>query len=62
MVPRRCGSSGSTTTPLRRRLAQSLLDTQRPDGAWQIYHDAPNGDINATVEAYAALRSLGYRD
>jgi squalene-hopene/tetraprenyl-beta-curcumene cyclase len=48
--------------PLRPRLAQSLLETQRPDGAWQIYHGAPNGDINATVEAYAALRSVGRRD
>jgi squalene-hopene/tetraprenyl-beta-curcumene cyclase len=48
--------------PLRKRLGQSLLDTQRPDGAWQIYHGAPNGDINATVESYAALRSLGFRD
>jgi len=48
--------------PLRRRLGNALLQTQRPDGAWQIYHSAPNGDINATVEAYAALRSLGHRD
>ena len=48
--------------PLRIRLGQSLLDTQRPDGAWQVYHGAPNGDINATVEAYAALRSLGHGD
>ncbi len=45
--------------PLRPRLAQSLLETQRPDGSWRIYHDAPGGDINATVEAYAALRSMG---
>ena len=35
--------------PLRRRLAQSLLKSQRPDGSWQIYHNAPNGDINTTV-------------
>src|SRR5215472_10017101 len=48
--------------PLRGRLARSLLETQRPDGAWEIYHDAPNGDINATVEAYAALRSMGFAD
>lgn len=48
--------------PLRARLAQSLLDTQRPDGSWDIYHAAPNGDINTTVEAYAALRSMGYAD
>ena len=47
---------------MRARLGAALLKTQRPDGAWQIYHDAANGDINATVEAYAALRSLGHRD
>jgi len=46
--------------PLCARLAQSLLDTQRPDGAWEIYYGAPNGDINTTVEAYAALRCSGY--
>ena len=45
--------------PLRPRLAQSLIETQRPDGSWQIYHGAANGDINTTVEAYAALRSVG---
>jgi squalene-hopene/tetraprenyl-beta-curcumene cyclase len=48
--------------PLCARLAQSLLDTQRADGAWEIYHAAPNGDINTTVEAYAALRVSGYRE
>lgn len=48
--------------PLRPRLARSLLEAQRTDGAWQIYHGAPNGDINTTVEAYAALRSMGHRD
>ena len=45
--------------PLRARLAQSLRETQRPDGSWEIYHGAPAGDINTTVEAYAALRSVG---
>jgi len=44
---------------LRPRLAQSLRETQRADGAWQIYYEAPAGDINTTVEAYAALRSMG---
>jgi squalene-hopene/tetraprenyl-beta-curcumene cyclase len=48
--------------PLRPRLAQSLLETQRPDGSWQIYYGATNGDINTTVEAYAALRSVGHSD
>lgn len=48
--------------PLRKRLAQTLLETQRADGSWQVYYGAPNGDINVTVEAYAALRSVGYSD
>ncbi|WP_411818536.1 squalene--hopene cyclase [Hyphococcus sp. DH-69] len=46
---------------LRPRLAQSLRETQREDGSWEIYHDAPAGDINTTVEAYAALRCVGDR-
>ncbi|WP_375204286.1 squalene--hopene cyclase [Hyphococcus sp.] len=52
---------GLETHPLRARLAQSLRETQREDGSWQIYHEAPAGDINTTVEAYAALRSVGER-
>lgn len=44
---------------LRPRLAESLRQSQRADGSWEIYHDAPAGDINTTVEAYAALRSTG---
>ncbi|WP_407067092.1 squalene--hopene cyclase [Hyphococcus lacteus] len=43
------------------RLAQSLRETQREDGSWEIYHGAPAGDINTTVEAYAALRCIGER-
>lgn len=45
--------------PLRSRLAHGLKESQRPDGSWEIYHEAPAGDINTTVEAYAALRSIG---
>ncbi len=45
--------------PLRQRLAQSLLDQQREDGSWEVFYNAPAGDINTTVEAYAALRSMG---
>ncbi|MGF1544124.1 MAG: squalene--hopene cyclase [Parvularculaceae bacterium] len=44
---------------LRPRLAQSLRRTQGADGSWRIYHDAPAGDVNTTVEAYAALRAMG---
>ena len=44
---------------LRPRLARSLLDQQREDGSWEVFHNAPAGDVNTTVEAYAALRSMG---
>lgn len=40
-------------------LVQGLLNKQRSDGSWEIYYDAHQGDINATVEAYAALRACG---
>ena len=50
----------------RRRICRSrlascapLFHRQRPDGAWDIYPDAPKGDINSTVEVYAALRAKG---
>jgi len=40
-------------------LVTGILNRQRPDGAWETYFEAPNGDINATVESYAALRARG---
>ncbi|MBT8338888.1 MAG: squalene--hopene cyclase, partial [Desulfatitalea sp.] len=50
---------GIRNDPKQAGLAQGLLDEQRPDGSWEIYCDAPHGDINATVETYAALRAVG---
>ncbi|RMF99331.1 MAG: squalene--hopene cyclase [Gammaproteobacteria bacterium] len=41
-------------------LLRGILERQRADGAWEIYYQAPTGDINATVESYAALRAYGY--
>lgn len=38
---------------------QSILNEQRDDGSWEIYHDAVSGDVNTTVECYAALRTSG---
>jgi squalene-hopene/tetraprenyl-beta-curcumene cyclase len=35
-----------------------LLDCQRDDGSWGLYHDAP-ADLSTTIEAYVALRVLG---
>jgi squalene-hopene/tetraprenyl-beta-curcumene cyclase len=40
-------------------LIRGILSKQRADGAWETYFDAPSGDINATVECYAALRVHG---
>jgi len=45
--------------PRKHDLVATLLARQRPDGAWESYYDAPQGDINSTVECYAALRSVG---
>ena len=45
--------------PRKNDLVATLLKAQRPDGAWEAYYDAPQGDINSTVECYAALRSVG---
>jgi len=50
---------GIDEDPKKEGLVKRLLNTQRDDGAWEIYFEAPRGDINATVEAYAALRASG---
>ena len=46
--------------PHKQKIVQTLLNAQREDGAWEIYYDAPDGDINTTVECYAALRANGF--
>lgn len=38
---------------------QAILNEQREDGAWEVYHQSHMGDINTTVECYAALRCAG---
>ena len=40
------------------RVLAELLAQQRPDGLWSIYHGG-EPDLNATLEAYAALRLAG---
>lgn len=51
---------GIESDPKRDGVIRGLLHMQRPDGAWGVYHDAEGGDLNATVEAYAALRVHGH--
>jgi len=45
--------------PWADELVTGILNRQRPDGSWETYFKAPAGDINATVESYAALRARG---
>jgi squalene-hopene/tetraprenyl-beta-curcumene cyclase len=46
--------------PSEAGVIKALLQRQRPDGSWGIYPGAPDGDINSTVEVYAALRAKGF--
>src|SRR5580698_3512605 len=48
------------TLPMASGIVKTLLQRQRPDGAWDIFPNAPDGDINSTVEVYAALRAIGH--
>lgn len=52
------GSWDPPTMPRIRKVVKSLLDTQRPDGGWNIYEPGPS-EINATVRAYTMLKMTG---
>ncbi len=45
--------------PMKDGFIRTLLHRQRPDGAWEVFPGAPAGDINSTVEVYAALIAMG---
>jgi squalene-hopene/tetraprenyl-beta-curcumene cyclase len=45
--------------PIKAGIMRALFNRQRPDGSWDIYPHAPAGDINSTIEVYAALRAMG---
>ncbi|MFT4113934.1 squalene--hopene cyclase [Silvibacterium sp.] len=53
------GSWNPPTLPQVRKAAQSLLNTQRADGGWNIYEPGES-EINATVRAYAMLKMTGF--
>jgi squalene-hopene/tetraprenyl-beta-curcumene cyclase len=44
--------------PIRKGATVHLLNHQRRDGSWALYHDGP-ADLSTTIEAYAALKVLG---
>jgi len=52
---------GVTDDPKKEGVLKCIRTMQRPDGAWGVYHEAEGGDLNATVECYAALRCSGYK-
>ncbi|HZU77415.1 MAG TPA: prenyltransferase/squalene oxidase repeat-containing protein, partial [Dehalococcoidia bacterium] len=49
---------GVSHDDIRDGAIRHMLETQREDGTWGLYHDAP-GDLSTTLEAYVALRVLG---
>lgn len=51
---------GIDSDPKTEGVIKGLFHQQRADGAWGVFHDAEGGDLNATVEAYAALRVHGH--
>lgn len=51
---------GRTDDPKYAKIILGILHKQREDGSWDVYYDAPLGDINTTIECYAALRSAGH--
>lgn len=52
---------GIKNDPKYNGVIKAILREQRADGSWEVYHDAPMGDINTTVECYAALRAAGFK-
>lgn len=47
--------------PKEAGIVRGIFERQREDGSWQVYYGASGGDINTTVECYAALRSSGIK-
>lgn len=50
---------GITDNSKRDGLVQAILNEQRADGSWEVFHGAPTGEASITVECYAALRCAG---
>jgi squalene-hopene/tetraprenyl-beta-curcumene cyclase len=56
-----CSHIMGVDLPMKDGFIRTLLHRQRPDGAWEVFPGAPAGDINSTVEVYAALIAMGER-
>ncbi|MCS7458808.1 squalene cyclase [Paenibacillus doosanensis] len=46
--------------PLIRKLTERIAGAQEENGAWKLYYDEPEGNLDATAEAYYALLYSGY--
>lgn len=51
---------GIDDDPKYSEVVRSIVSEQRDDGSWSVYYGSEYGDINATVESYAALRIAGF--
>ncbi len=51
---------GIDNDPMQDEVVQAILNQQRKDGSWEVYYQAPSGDINTTVECYTALKIAGF--
>ena len=49
---------GLAAEPIREGAIRHLLECQRADGSWALYHDGP-ADLSTTIETYVALKVLG---
>jgi squalene-hopene/tetraprenyl-beta-curcumene cyclase len=54
-----CKFLGVDVAPIRDGVIQHILGCQRSDGSWALYFDGP-ADLSTTIEAYAALKALGF--
>jgi squalene-hopene/tetraprenyl-beta-curcumene cyclase len=50
---------GIDLAPIRDGAIRHMLGCQREDGSWALYYDGP-ADLSTTIEAYVALKVLGY--
>jgi squalene-hopene/tetraprenyl-beta-curcumene cyclase len=49
---------GLDLDPIREGAIRHILNEQRSDGSWALFHAAP-ADLSTTIEAYVALKVLG---
>ncbi len=50
---------GEVDDQIQKGICRRILDVQRKDGTWAIYHEGP-ADLSTTVECYFALKLAGF--